>query len=72
MSNKGFASDRAVLMDVEADRSTVVDLEDALVLSAMRWFRDGKYIATGAGFRIHRVIMRPGKGEVIHHKNEDL
>jgi hypothetical protein len=36
MSNKGFATDRVMMMDVGADRGTDVDLEGAFILSVVR------------------------------------
>jgi hypothetical protein len=74
MRNKEFASGRPVRIDIGRERPAIVDLQDAQKLATLKWHQDGDGYAvcgSGGGFAMHRVIMRPAKGMVVHHKNED-
>jgi hypothetical protein len=73
MQNKRFASDRLVQIDVGREKPTIVDFQDAQKLASLKWRQDGQgyAVCTMRGFSMHRVIMRPARGTVVHHKNRD-
>ena len=74
MRNKEFASDRPVRIDIGRERPAIVDFADAQKLAVLRWHQgsDG-YAVCGKedSFKMHRLIMRPAKGMVVHHRNKD-
>jgi len=71
MPNRRFAPNTPVLMDVGAKKPAIVDLENAPLLSTIKWYRSNGYVRCTSGASMHRVIMRPPEGTEVHHKNED-
>lgn len=56
---------------------SVVDIDDAASVASVKWHaaprrdRRGFYAVNSRGERMHRVLMRPGPGQIVDHVNGD-
>jgi len=73
MQNEGFTPrpDERVTLIVGSDRPAYLDYEDAVKLANLKFHLCSGHVRTSKDFQIQRLIMRPPKGMVVHHRDED-